>query len=167
MRRVKKVEDLSCSEGKYSRRTPESVAILLSGMDLVGTGMIAPKDRSTAESPDQLNGTVLRPSAPQWFDEEGSDEGDGSTEIVGLPRDDTDRESDQCELTRTDAAVPQWFVEDSENEEVADVELPLDDTSDFLGLASLLGAGDADHIAEADSASDYGSTSTGDRQPQI
>lgn len=142
-------------EDAFSRTTPESVAsLLLSNTDFDDTGIVRPEDRSNALSRDQLSSAVLRPDAPQWFDEEDSDDEDSATE---LPRDDSDTQSDQSEITRTNVAVPQWFSDDDDDDDdAADVELPLEDSVDYPELAFLLGPGHCDRAAEVDNASDAG-----------
>ncbi|KAE8876611.1 hypothetical protein PF005_g26006 [Phytophthora fragariae] len=134
-------------EDAFSRTTPESVAmLLLSNMDFDDTGMVVPEDRAIALSQDQLSSAVLRPDAPQWFDEEDSDDEDSATE---LPRDDSDTQSDQSEFTRTNVVVPQWFGDDDDDDAAADVELPLEDSVDYPKLAFLLGPDHCDRAAKS------------------
>ncbi|GMF56039.1 unnamed protein product [Phytophthora fragariaefolia] len=73
---------ISDGEGEFPDRITELVANCLSGIDL-GDTVTLPLDQDCrrASSPVML----LRPDAPQWFDEEGSDEKDDRTEMRVWP----------------------------------------------------------------------------------
>ncbi|GMF24382.1 unnamed protein product [Phytophthora lilii] len=109
-----------------------------------------------------------------WFDDEDSEDEDSELEGIVLPPDESDedeKESDQDKFAKVDDSnVSQWFGDDDDEEdELADIELPLEGYAEYLKLvpaAPLDGASQDDkdcnpnRVAEAEASSGDGSTST-------
>ncbi|KAL4150848.1 hypothetical protein PRNP1_010244 [Phytophthora ramorum] len=158
----------------------EAVASLLSGMDLhdatqgklVGSFREDEADEMTESVPDQPCIEVVRPGAPQWFDEGGSDDDGSELEAdadVPLATDESKSESSQVQ-DRASTTVPQWFDDGEEDEEDIDLlQCALDGASDCPGLSLLLppapqasprAAFDLGRVVDDDAASEDGSANT-------
>ncbi|KAG1685909.1 hypothetical protein DVH05_007611 [Phytophthora capsici] len=118
----------ACYESDKDSETEKSAPIaLFSGMGLDDT---EDSDEFTAQDPDEIptcsGVSVLRPDAPQWFDEEDSDDDANEMEnVVSSPLENTvgDHTTSGIACIASTTTISQWF-DDTDDEDEVGIELP-------------------------------------------